>query len=44
MCSLCLTSTEFNEEQMDVLCHNERIYTKINFWLFCEMAERGMIT
>lgn len=43
MCSLCLTSTEFNEEQMDVLCHNERIYTKINFWLFCEMAERGMI-
>jgi uncharacterized protein len=44
MCSLCLTSIEFNEKQMDVLCHNERIYTKINFWLFCEMAERGMIT
>ncbi len=44
MCSLCLTSTEFTEEQMDVLCHNERIYTKINFWLFCEMAERGLIT
>lgn len=43
MCSLCLTSIEFNKEQMDVLCHNERIYTKINFWLFCEMAERGMI-
>ena len=41
MCSLCLTSTEFTEEQMDVLCHNERIYTKINFWLFCEMAEKG---
>lgn len=44
MCSHCLTSTEFTEEQMDVLCHNERIYTKINFWLFCEMAERGLIT
>lgn len=43
MCSLCLTTTEFTEEQMDVLCHNERIYTKINFWLFCEMAERGLI-
>lgn len=43
MCSLCLTSAEYNEEQMDVLCYNERIYTKINFWLFCEMAERGMI-
>lgn len=43
MCSLCLTSAEFNEEQMDVLCHNECIYTKINFWLFCEMAERGLI-
>ena len=43
MCSLCLTSIEFTEEQMDVLCHNERIYTRINFWLFCEMAERRMI-
>ena len=43
MCSLCLTSIEYTEEQMDVLCHNERIYTKINFWLFCEMAERRMI-
>jgi uncharacterized protein len=44
MCSLCLSSIEFTEEQMDVLCHNERIYTKINLWLFCEMAERGLIT
>lgn len=43
MCSLCLTSIEYTEEQMDVLCHNERIYTRINFWLFCEMAERRMI-
>ena len=43
MCTLCLTSIEYTEEQMDVLCHNERIYTKINFWLFCEMAERRMI-
>ncbi len=44
MCSLCLSSIEFTEEQMDVLCHNECIYTKINYWLFCEMAERGLIT
>lgn len=43
MCSLCLTSIGFTEEQMDILCHNERLYTKINFWLFCEMAERGLI-
>lgn len=43
MCSLCLTSIEFSEQQMDVLCHNERLYAKINFWLFCEMAERGML-
>ena len=43
MCSLCLTSIEYTEGQMDVLCHNERIYTRINFWLFCEMAERRMI-
>lgn len=43
MCDLCLTAVEFNDEQWDVLCHNERIYTRINFWLFCEMAERRMI-
>lgn len=44
MCSLCLTSVEYTEEQMDILCHNELIYTRINFLLFCEMAERGLIT
>lgn len=43
LCSHCLTSVEFTEEQMDILCHNERIYTRLNFWLFCEMAERGLI-
>lgn len=43
MCSHCLTSIEFTEEQMDTLCHNERIYTRLNFWLFCEMVERRMV-
>lgn len=43
MCNLCLTSMEFNEEQWNILCHNEQTYNKLYFWLFCEMAERGMI-
>ncbi len=43
MCDLCLTAIEFNEEQWDVLCHNERIYARLYMFLFCEMAERGMI-
>lgn len=44
MCDLCLTAIEFNEEQWDVLCHNERIYARLYMLLFCEMAERGLIT
>ena len=43
MCDLCLTAIEFNEEQWDVLCHNERVYARLYMLLFCEMAERGMI-
>ena len=43
VCDLCLTAVEFNNDQWNVLCHNERIYTRINFWLFCEMAERRML-
>lgn len=43
MCDLCLTALEFNDEQLDILCHNEREYTKLYMWLFCEMAEKGMI-
>lgn len=44
MCDLCLTAIEFNDEQWDVLCHNERIYARLYMLLFCEMAERGLIT
>ena len=44
MCDLCLTAVEFNDEQWDVLCHNERIYARLYMLLFCEMAERGLIT
>lgn len=43
MCDLCLTTIEFNEEQWDVLCHNERVYARLYMLLFCEMAERGMV-
>ena len=43
MCDLCLTAIEFNDEQWDVLCHNERVYARLYMLLFCEMAERGMM-
>lgn len=43
VCDLCLTAIEFIPEQLDILCHNERIYAKLHMFLFCEMAERGML-
>ena len=43
MCDICLTSVEYTTEQMDVLCHNERIYARVSLFTFCEMAERGLI-
>ena len=44
MCDLCLTAIEFNDEQWDVLCHNERVYARLYMLMFCEMAERGLIS
>lgn len=43
MCNLCLTAVEYNDSEWDVLCNNERVMTKVNFRIFCEMAERGLI-
>lgn len=43
MCDMCLTAVEYTDEQWDVLCHNEQVYTRVYMYLFCEMAERGMI-
>ena len=43
MCNLCLTAVEYNDSQWDILCHNEQVFMKIGFLIFCEMAERGMI-
>ena len=43
MCNLCLTAVEYNDSQWDILCHNEQVFMKIGFRIFCEMAERGMI-
>lgn len=43
MCNMCLTTIEYTDEQWDVLCHNEQVYTRVFMYLFCEMAERGVI-
>ena len=43
MCNMCLTSIEHTDEQWDILCHNEQVYTRVFMYLFCEMAERGLI-
>ena len=43
MCDMCLTAMEYSDEQWDILCHNERVYVKVFMFLYCEMAERGLI-
>ena len=43
MCNMCLTAVEYTDEQWDILCHNEQVYTRVFMYLFCEMAERGLI-
>lgn len=44
MCNMCLTSISYTDDQWDTLCHNERLYHQLHMFLFCEMAERGMLT
>lgn len=44
MCNMCLTSIAYTDEQWDTLCHNERLNHQLHMFLFCEMAERGMLT
>lgn len=43
MCNLCLTTVEHNDSEWDVLCNNEQVLTKVNFRIFCEMAERDLL-
>lgn len=43
MCDMCLTAVEYTDEQWDILCHNEREYARLYMYLYCEMAERGLI-
>lgn len=43
MCEMCLTAVEYSDEQWDVLCHNERVYAQVFMFVYCEMAERGLI-
>lgn len=44
MCNMCLDSIAYTDDQWDTLCHNERLYHQLHMFLFCEMAERGMLT
>lgn len=44
MCNQCPTAIEYTDEQWDVLCKNERIAHRLGMFVFCEMAERGMLT
>ena len=44
MCNMCLTSIAYTDDQWDFLCHNERLYHQLHMFLFCEMAERGMLS
>ena len=44
MCNMCLASIAYTDEQWDTLCHNERLYHQLHMFLFCEMAERGMLS
>lgn len=34
----------YTDDQWDVLCHNERLSHRLGLFVFCEMAERGMLT
>ena len=43
MCNMCLTALEYSDGQWDVLCHNERVYARVFMFVFCEMAERGLV-
>ena len=43
MCDMCLTASEYTEEQWDILCHNVQVYARVFMFVFCEMAERGLI-
>lgn len=43
MCDICLISLDLSDEELDVFCYNQRVYTKAFLLLFCEMAEHGLI-
>lgn len=44
LCDICLTSLELSEAELSVFCYNQMTYTRAYFLLFCEMAERGLLT
>lgn len=44
MCNQCLTAMAYNDAQWDILCQNERLNHRLEMFVFCEMAERGMLS
>ncbi|MEY8611499.1 radical SAM protein [Parabacteroides segnis] len=44
LCDICLTSLELSEAELSIFCHNQMVYTKAYLLIFCEMAERGLLT
>ena len=44
LCDICLTSLELSETELSIFCHNQIAYTRAYLLIFCEMAERGLLT
>lgn len=44
LCDICPTSLDLNEREMDVFCHNQIVKYRLQLLMFCEMAERGMLS
>lgn len=44
LCSICPNALDLSAEELDVFCHNERAMQQVKFRIFCEMAEREMLS
>lgn len=43
MCDICPTSIDLTEQEMNIFCYNQKVGLRLQLWLFCELAERGLI-
>lgn len=43
VCDICPTHLDLSDNEMDVFCHNQLVRFKLQFWLYCEMAEKELI-